>query len=54
MNFAEWLEKLPYDERAALCHYDVWKGAIESAISSAKEEDSVDGCIKSLKGMIEE
>lgn len=83
LKFEEWIEKLPEDERNALClnssfcaalesllstcKYDVWKGAIETAIENLKLEHEVlvrhklyqnanvvSGYITILKRMIED
>ena len=41
MSFDEWYYNLPDDEKAALCKYDVWKGALNSAIEKLIEEQKV-------------
>ncbi|OEU75923.1 MAG: hypothetical protein BA864_05015 [Desulfuromonadales bacterium C00003093] len=38
MTFSEWYEKLPDDEKAALCSSDVWKGALHTANKGLKKE----------------
>ena len=38
MTFYDWYETLPDDEKAALCKYDIWKGATETAIEELKKE----------------
>ena len=38
MNFEEWYETLPDDEKAALCKHDVWRGALNTAIRELKKE----------------
>ncbi len=64
MTFENWYEELPYDEKAALCKYDVWVGAVRTAIEKLEEEHEtlirqklsshavgVSGCIKILEKM---
>lgn len=41
MTFNEWHEELPNDEKAALCSYDVWKGALNAAIKELREEYNI-------------
>ena len=36
MTFDDWYETLAYDEQNTLSSYDVWVGAIETAISSLR------------------
>jgi hypothetical protein len=38
MTFSEWYEILPDDEKAALCEYDVWRGALNTAIKELQKE----------------
>ena len=67
MNFSEWRNELPCDEQAALCEYDVWVGAVNTAIEKLERHKTlflyarldahaagVNGCIKALKRMIED
>ena len=38
MTFSEWYEELPDDEKGALCKYDVWRGALNTAIEELRKE----------------
>lgn len=67
MNFSEWRDELSYDEQAALCKYDVWAGAIDTAVKKLREEretlllhklnshaTGVNGCIEILEEMLKD
>ena len=66
MTFDKWFIKMSKDEQAALCSYDVWCGAVKTAIELLIEEHEVlirhklfsnaygvTVCIQHLKDMIE-
>lgn len=50
-SFDEWYESLPCDEQAALCSYDVWKGALSTAIEELKKDPFAEAydCIATLE-----
>ena len=41
MNFSNWHETLPDDEKITLCKNDVWEGAINIAIDHLRAEHMV-------------
>jgi len=41
MNFSEWRNELPCDEQAALCEYDVWAGAVNTAIEKLERHKTL-------------
>ena len=67
MNFSEWRNELPCDEQAALCEYDVWAGAVNTAIGKLEKRKTlflhithdscaagVNSCIEILEEMLED